>query len=118
MFDNLKEDTKGLSDNVQAYIENRLNYLKLDAFKKGMLGITTLVKIILISVLGLISFFFLSIALAIWLGEILGNPSYGYLIVGGFYIFLIILVFVFVKKAIEKVVLKKFAKLFFDEKVS
>ncbi len=113
MFDNLKDDTKGFSDNVQAYIENRLNYLKLDAFKKTMLGITALIKIIVICVLGLISFFFLSIAIAIWLGETLGNPSYGYLIVGGFYILLIVLVLLFAKKIIEKLVLQKFAKLFF-----
>ncbi len=113
MLNNLKNDAKGLTDNVQAYVENRVNYLKLDFFKKTMLGVTTLVKVILVGVLGLISFFFLSIALAIWLGEVLDNPSYGYLIVGGFYIVLVIGVLLFAKKAIEGYLLKKYAKLFF-----
>jgi len=114
IFDDLKDDTKGLTDNVQAYVENRLNYLKLDVFKKTMLGITTLIKVILVSVLGLISFFFLSIALAIWLGDVLGKPSYGYLLVGGFYILLIVFVLLFAKKAIERLILRKYAKLFFS----
>ncbi len=112
MLDNLKNDTKGLTDNVQAYIENRINYLKLDFFKKSMLGVTTLVKILLVGFLVLISFFFLSIAGAIWLGELLGSPIYGYLIVGGFYSVLVIGVLLFAIKPIERFLFKKYAKLF------
>ena len=112
MLDNLKNDTKGLTDNVQAYIENRINYLKLDFFKKSMLGVTTLVKILLVGFLALISFFFLSIAGAIWLGELLGSPIYGYLIVGGFYSVLVIGVLLFAIKPIERFLFKKYAKLF------
>ena len=112
MLDNLKNDTKGLTDNVQAYIENRINYLKLDFFKKSMLGVTTLVKILLVGFLVLISFFFLSIAGAIWLGEVLGSPIYGYLIVGGFYSVLAIGVLLFAIKPIERFLFKKYAKLF------
>ena len=112
MLDNLKNDTKGLTDNVQAYIENRINYLKLDFFKKSMLGVTTLVKILLVGFLVLISFFFLSIAGAIWLGELLGSPIYGYLIVGGFYSVLAIGVLLFAIKPIERFLFKKYAKLF------
>ena len=118
VFKNLKGDTKELGDTIHAYVENRLTYLKLDFFKKTMLGLTTLIKIIFISVLSLISFFFLSIALAIWLGDVWGNPSYGYLAVGGFYIVLVVLVLIYSKKIVEKIVLTKYAKLFFDEKVS
>ena len=112
MLDNLKNDTKGLTDNVQTYIENRINYLKLDFFKKSMLGVTTLVKILLVGFLVLISFFFLSIAGAIWLGELLGSPIYGYLIVGGFYSVLAIGVLLFAIKPIERFLFKKYAKLF------
>lgn len=112
MLDNLKNDTKGLTDNVQAYIENRINYLKLDFFKKSMLGVTTLVKTLLVGFLVLISFFFLSIAGAIWLGEVLGSPIYGYLIVGGFYSVLAIGVLLFAIKPIERFLFKKYAKLF------
>ena len=112
MLDNLKNDTKGLTDNVQAYIENRINYLKLDFFKKSMLGVTTLVKTLLVGFLVLISFFFLSIAGAIWLGELLGSPIYGYLIVGGFYSVLVIGVLLFAIKPIERFLFKKYAKLF------
>lgn len=112
MLDNLKNDTKGLTDNVQAYIENRISYLKLDFFKKSMLGVTTLVKTLLVGFLVLISFFFLSIAGAIWLGELLGSPIYGYLIVGGFYSVLVIGVLLFAIKPIERFLFKKYAKLF------
>ena len=112
MLDNLKNDTKGLTDNVQAYIENRINYLKLDFFKKSMLGVTTLVKTLLVGFLVLISFFFLSIAGAIWLGELLGSPIYGYLIVGGFYSVLVIGVLLFAIKPIKRFLFKKYAKLF------
>ena len=112
MLDNLKNDTKGLTDNVQAYIENRINYLKLDFFKKSMLGVTTLVKTLLVGFLVLISFFFLSIAGAIWLGELLGSPIYGYLIVGVFYTILVIGVLLFAIKPIERFLFKKYAKLF------
>jgi hypothetical protein len=47
------------------------------------------------------------------LGSAMGKPVYGYLIVGVFYVLLAVLIYVF-RARIDKPILKKFSKHFFD----
>jgi len=58
----------------------------------------------------------ISFALAIVISEAIGVPSSGYFIVGGFYLIVFVLIFIFGKEPIEKLVLRKFSKAVFNDK--
>jgi hypothetical protein len=55
----------------------------------------------------LIGLLFLSIAMSVFLGDILGSLSLGYIIVGLFYIFVTILCAAFLKPVLRKIILKR-----------
>lgn len=98
-FDNLTQDTKDA-------INHSIDYYKLDLFKKTALSLISggqfFIKIgILVLVL-----FFVSLGLSFLIGNRLGSVSYGFFVVGGFYIVLLIIVSLFGKKLLEKPVLK------------
>ncbi|NEV92999.1 hypothetical protein G3567_02410 [Psychroflexus sp. YR1-1] len=98
-FENFTQDTKEA-------INHSLDYYKLDLLKKTALSLITggqfIIKIgILVLVL-----LFLSIGLSFLIGNQLGSVSYGFFIVGGVYIIILILVNLLGKKLLEKPVLK------------
>jgi membrane protein implicated in regulation of membrane protease activity len=63
----------------------------------------------------LIALLFLSVALAIYLGEYLDSIALGYLIVGGCYLILMFILSLFLKKFLEKKILNKASAQFFNE---
>lgn len=63
----------------------------------------------------LIALLFLSVALAIYLGDILESIALGYLIVGGAYLILMFVLSLFLKKYLEKTILRKSSAQFFNE---
>jgi len=63
----------------------------------------------------LIALIFLSVAVAIYLGNILDSIALGYLIVGVFYILLMIILSLFLKKTLEKILVKKASAQFFND---
>lgn len=98
-FENLTQDTKEA-------INHTIDYYKLDLLKKTalslILGGQFIIKIgILILIL-----FFISLGLAFLIGNNLGSVSYGFFIVGGAYIILLIIIHLIGKKLLEKPILK------------
>jgi hypothetical protein len=100
------------SDGFEAgekYLKATYEYGRLKIFHQLVLSLNMLTKIFFIGGLMIIGLIFLSIALAIWLGEIMESLFGGYLIVGGLIIVLGLLVYVF-RKRFETVILKKLSK--------
>lgn len=98
-IDNFTQDTKEA-------INHSLEYYKLDLLKKTAISLISggqfVIKIgILILVL-----FFVSLGLAFLIGNKLGSVSYGFFVVGGFYILLLIFISLLGKRLLEKPVLK------------
>jgi hypothetical protein len=94
-FYNLSQDTKDV-------IKNSIEFYRLDLFKKTALSLVTGGRFILkIGILVLV-LFFVSLGFAFLIGNKLGSVSYGFFIIGGFYIIVLIIVSIFGKKILEK----------------
>lgn len=113
---------KALSDNLstagektQEYIENTSEYYKLRLFKYTMKFATSLVISLIIGSLSLLVLAFVSIGFSLWLSRIIGYPSAGFFVVGGFYLVTIALISIFGRKAIIKAMLTKFSALLVEE---
>ncbi|WP_405378477.1 phage holin family protein [Nonlabens sp. Asnod3-A02] len=111
LTDNFREFTTATQD----YIESSISYHKLDLFKKVMKGVVSSSYQIILGFFFLIALIFLSVAMAIYLGNVLDNIALGYLIMGVFYILLMIVLSLFLKKTLEKILVKKASAQFFND---
>ncbi|PPK96680.1 putative superfamily III holin-X [Nonlabens xylanidelens] len=111
LTDNFREFTTATQD----YIESSISYHKLDLFKKVMKGVVSSSYQIILGFFFLIALIFLSVAMAIYLGNVLENIALGYLIMGVFYILLMIVLSLFLKKTLEKILVKKASAQFFND---
>lgn len=114
-FEKLSDSVHDLNHNIQAYIHSNVEFYKLKAFKQGMKGATSLVRFLIMGFLLSTAGILISFALAIVISQAIGVPSAGYFIVGGFYLIVFVLIFIFGKEPIEKLVLKKFSKVVFND---
>lgn len=114
-FEKLTNSIKDLNDNIRALSHSSSEYYKLDLYKKIIRGVIFLVNMMLIGFIALIVLLFLSIAIAMTIGEALGIPSGGYYIVGGFYLLVLIFIWAFGKHYIRKIILIKSSRTFFND---
>lgn len=92
----------GLFDSVTGYVEARIEILKIEIKEDVSKAIAAALIFALIGI-GLVLFvFFVSLALAVKLGEYLGGFE-GFAIVAGLYLLIALLIFVFRKKLIARI---------------
>lgn len=113
-FEDIKEQIDHVEDGVRSYVKNSLDFYRLQSFRSMMKGITMATKMLLIGGIGSIALLFLSLSAAFWFGNMLGSTAEGFLIVGGFYVLIGIIMFL-LRSKIEKPLLKEFSKFYFDE---
>jgi ABC-type nickel/cobalt efflux system permease component RcnA len=119
MSKTIADNLQDLTGATQEYIEATIKYHKLALYKKIMLSIVSSVHKQLIAFTALLSFIFLSFGLAIYLGELMGSTYLGYLSVGLLYFLLCMVVTIFLKPVVEKIVLRNSSlKWFNDNKTS
>ena len=114
-FEKLTGSIEELKANIQAYKQSSIEYYKLNLYKKSVKGVTGLINGVLIGFLGFLILIFLSVAVAIAISDALDSPSAGFFIVAGFYLLLLVLLLVVGKKYIQKKVLVKSSKKFFND---
>ena len=107
-MENRPVEKGGLGDHIQNVVQNvenslRLRYeiWKLKAIARTAETASSIVSVLIILFIGLVAFTVLSIGLAYWLGLLLKNTSYGFFIVGGFYVIVCVLIFVLRNKIIK-----------------
>ena len=81
--------------------ETKVELWKLRATGKISETVSSLISIIAIAILAGVAVTILSFGIAFWIGSEMGNTGYGFFIVGGFYAFVGLLVFLFRKKWIK-----------------
>ncbi|WP_299129054.1 phage holin family protein [uncultured Winogradskyella sp.] len=101
-------------DNSQEYVKHSWEYYKLKLFMHSAELTTNIVKLSLYGFFALMGFLLLSLALAIFLGEVLNNSALGYICVGVSY-FILIAILYFLRKKIEKFVILKLSKSVFND---
>lgn len=114
-FEELKEHTEDIQKQAKEYVENSVAYFKLWGFKVAMRSTTIILKFALISMCFIMVLLFCSIAGAFAIGEALDSYTFGFLIVGGIYLAMAALLFLFKDKLIEKPILEKFSEIFFKD---
>jgi hypothetical protein len=114
-FEKLTNSIHDLNDNVRDLAKSSAEYYKLDLYKKIIMGVISLVNMMLLGFICLIALFFISIAVALAIGTALEKPSAGFYIVGGFYILVFALIWFFGKKPIQKIILIKSSRTFFND---
>ena len=114
-FENITDKIQDIADRAQGYVESSLHFYKLKVFKASSKLTISLLQLIIYGGLFLFILLFLSMGAAFWLGTYFKHVFVGFLLIGGFYILLLIFMFIFGRKLIERKILSQFSELFFDE---
>ncbi len=93
------------------YAEARIDLLKLSFINKASDGISSLISMIIALVFLMLALILLSIGLAIWLGNVFGGLDYGFFAVGGLFVIVGIILFIFkssvIKGPVSSAIIKK-----------
>lgn len=99
---------------IKDYAEKRIELIKLDATEKSLKVIGISVPIMIISILAIFFIFLLNISLGLFIGNWIGNFAYGFLILAGVYLVLIIIIFL-LRNSIKKIITNKAIEAFFND---
>lgn len=111
-FEALKENLLETDVNIHGYIKTSEDYIKLKSFKALMIGITFMTKILILGAFIFMALLVVSFAIAFKLAQVLNNTFYGFLIVGLFYVLVVILVYL-LRAKISAPLLRKFSNYYF-----
>ncbi len=114
-FEKLNNSISDLKDNIRALTHSTSEYYKLNLYKKIIRGAILLVNTLLIGFVCLFALLFLSIAIALSLGKVFNDVSVGFYIVSAFYIIIFGFIWFFGRKYIQKIILIKSSKKFFND---
>jgi len=91
-----------LFQKAEAYSQTTLELLKLKAIDKSAAVVSTLTSQLIIAIVVSMFVLCINIAIALWIGEMLGKSYMGFMVVAGGYFVLAILIYVFRKKWVKK----------------
>ena len=107
---------KKTADHIKQYAEAKMDLFRLEISDRIANTVSSLSSIILIAILSLFIFMFLSIGAAMWINKIYDDSSMGFFIVGGFYLLLTVILYVFRENLIKVPVINiLLSKLYPDE---
>jgi hypothetical protein len=109
----MEENTKILESLIESaaeYGKTSIELVKLKALDKTTDIVSSLIPFSVVVVLLITFLLFLNLGIAMWLGEILGKPFYGFFAVAGFYILTGIIIHFFLNKWIKRLVGDFFVK--------
>ena len=112
--EDLKNNLHEMKSEAKAYLETNIDYYSLWGFKVASKAAGFIFKIFALSLFAVLSLFFLSFAAAFAIGKALDSNTFGFLIIGGFYIVVALVVYSMRKAMIDIPILKKFSRIFFD----
>ncbi|RCH55478.1 hypothetical protein DJ568_06180 [Mucilaginibacter hurinus] len=107
-----KETTQSVIDQLKEYVETRITLIKYKAIEQSTSAVASVIVLLVISIVGLITFIFLNLTLALYLAEVLGSYWQGFGIVTAFYL-LIVIILLAAKPSIEKPIVNSFIKKIF-----
>ncbi len=109
------EHISGLRDNLQKYLETKMSYYGMLAFERAVRLLSLFMGQVVVMLATLLGLLFLSAALSIYLGELLGSHVYGLLIVGGFFLILALMFFSARRKVFSRWAIKTLMGVFFTD---
>lgn len=110
----VKNNLQSIKSEAKAFLDTNIDYYSLFGFKVASKATGFLLKVFVLSLFGGMALFFLSFAAAFAIGKALDSNTLGFLIVGGIYIILAIIIYSLRKAIIDIPILKKFSDIFFN----
>ncbi len=107
---------KEFFEKIKDYIQTRVELTKLTIIESIVLGVGSLVAGGVLLILGLIFLLFISLALGFYLSAVIGNTYAGFFIVSGFYLLLMIIVYLMKENYIVNPLVNTFIKKIFKDK--
>lgn len=114
-YRNFGDNLNKIGNKILEFGEYKLEYYKLILYKSVMKMARSIFLAFLFGTILLLIFFFISFGLAHLIGQALGNIAYGYFIMGGFYILILLLTLAFGKKILERYILYKTSEWFMHD---
>ena len=114
-YRNFGDNLNKIGNKIIEFGEFKLDYYKLLLYKTVMKMARSVFFALLFGAVLLLIFFFISFGIAHLIGDALGNIAYGYLIMGGFYILILILTMAFGRKILERRILYKTSEWFIHD---
>lgn len=115
MFKNITNKLQEIVLRLEDFMESNIEYYKLRLFKASMKTVVSLVNLIIFGSLFLFVMIFFAIGFALWIGYLIGHSWVGFLIIGGVFLLLVILMLLFGRKLIERKILYHFSGIMHDE---
>jgi hypothetical protein len=109
-------DPHGITGKIKEYVRIRKELVILTAVEKGSQLFANLLTAILVVLFTVLTVLFGSLALGFYLSEIMGNTYSGFLIVAGFYLLIVLIVYLTKDKYLEKRIINNIIKKFFKDK--
>lgn len=115
-MEDLKEPVEKIQENIRKLAETQVKYIRLWTFKVIMKTIMRMMQFMLIFFFLGMAALFLSVSLALNLGQLLDSNVLGFMIVGLAYVVMIPAVALWVvPKLLKKPLLQTFSKIYLDE---
>ena len=86
---------EALFEKAEDYGKTTIELFRLNAIDKSSRVISSLATKLVISVAATLFVLIITIAIALWLGELLGKSYYGFFVIGGCYAFIVLLLYSF-----------------------
>ncbi len=113
MTDNAKP-LETLFERAEDYSKTTLKLLKLNAIDKSADVVSSLVSRLAVIMTLVLSVIIINIGLALWIGKLLGESFYGFIVIGLFYALLALLIHLFrhewVKYPVSNTIIKQLMK--------
>ncbi|WP_144283772.1 phage holin family protein [Chryseobacterium echinoideorum] len=90
-------------ETIKEYASKRIDLLKIEATEKSSISAGVIAYLVILLVAFGFFIILFNFGLAFLIGKALDNYSFGFLIVAGFYLFIMILVMIFKKKIVNMV---------------
>lgn len=88
------ESIKTLIDKSKDYLETKIELTRLKTIDKSADVLSTVVVTVSMLIVSFLLILFISLAIALFLGKMLGAYHYGFFIMGGFYAIILLLIYV------------------------
>ncbi len=105
-----------LLNSIRKYIDIRLTLVKLDVMEKMARIVSLTIAAVFILTLFMLFLIFLSMAAALWIGELLEHQALGYLCVAGFYLLFGTIIYAVRRRLFLRSVIKHMSEIFFEDK--
>ncbi|HEV8080364.1 MAG TPA: phage holin family protein [Chitinophagaceae bacterium] len=109
-----QSSVESLIDRVKNYVETRIDLLRLKAIDKSSSVLSLIISLVVVGLIGFICFIFISIGLALLLGELLGKSYYGFFVIALLYLIIGLVMYSMRDKIIEAPVTNSMIKKLLD----